>query len=125
MVTKESFLIHKQDSQVNIPLKFTFCNVSDITDANSNCIFVDEDSLHFPLILRRWEEGDYFYPFGMSGKKKLSKYFKDEKITVFDKENLWLLCYKNHIVWIVGKRQDDRFKVTEATRKILKISLQT
>jgi tRNA(Ile)-lysidine synthase len=81
--------------------------------------------LHFPLILRRWEEGDYFYPFGMSGKKKLSKYFKDEKITVFDKENLWLLCYKNHIVWIVGKRQDDRFKVTEATRKILKISLQT
>ena len=125
MVTKESFLIHKQDSQVNIPLKFTFCNVSDIIDANSNCIFVDEDSLHFPLILRRWEEGDYFYPFGMSGKKKLSKYFKDEKITVFDKENLWLLCCKNHIVWIVGKRQDDRFKVTEATRKILKISLQT
>jgi tRNA(Ile)-lysidine synthase len=117
------FLIDKEKPQVNIPLKFTFCNVSDISEANSNCIFVDEDKLQFPLVLRKWEEADYFYPFGMKGKKKLSKYFKDEKMSLLDKLNTWLLCSENQIVWIIEKRQDDRFKVIQNTTKILQISV--
>ncbi len=124
-VRSESFLLHKLDLQVNFPLKFVFCNVSDISVTDSNTIFVDEDKIEFPLILRKWEEGDYFYPFGMEGKKKLSKYFKDEKLSLLEKETTWLLCSEEKIIWIIGKRQDARFKITENTTKILQISVNT
>jgi tRNA(Ile)-lysidine synthase len=60
----------------------------------------------------------------MQGKKKLSKYFKDEKLSLIEKENLGLLCSGNDIVWVIGKRTDDRFKVTESTRQILKIEFK-
>ncbi|MBT8297460.1 MAG: tRNA lysidine(34) synthetase TilS, partial [Maribacter sp.] len=73
--------------------------------------------------LRKWQKGDYFYPLGMQGRKKLSKYFKDEKVDVIAKEKQWLLCSGNDIVWVIGKRGDDRFKVTEKTKKILKLVL--
>ena len=119
----DTFLVDKNTSQVNFPLKFTFCNVGDISQPNSNCIFVDEDTLQFPLVIRKWEEADYFYPFGMKGKKKLSKYFKDEKMSLLDKSSVWLLCSENQIIWIINKRQDDRFKTTENTTKILQISV--
>jgi tRNA(Ile)-lysidine synthase len=57
----------------------------------------------------------------MNGKKKLSKFFKDEKFSLLDKANIWLLCSDDKIIWIIGKRQDERFKVTDATTKILQI----
>ena len=73
-------------------------------------------------MLRNWEKGDYFYPFGMQGKKKLSKFFKDEKMDVLSKGKQWLLCSGDDIVWVVGKRADERFKVGESTREIIKIT---
>jgi tRNA(Ile)-lysidine synthase len=82
----------------------------------------DKDLLKFPLQVRKWENGDYFYPLGMTGKKKLSKFFKDEKYSLLEKENIWLLLSDNQIVWIIGKRQDNRFKVTETTEQILEIT---
>jgi len=118
------YSIDKNSSQVNIPLKFDFCNVGDISISDSNSIFVDEDQLKFPLQLRKWQEGDFFHPIGMQGKKKVSKYFKDEKLSLIDKSNKWLLCSDSQIVWIVGMRQDERFKVTKNTTKILKITIQ-
>lgn len=118
----EVFWIQKNQSEVKVPLKLAICNVSDISHQASNVIFVDEDLLQFPLTLRRWQEGDVFQPFGMTGKKKLSKFFKDEKFSLLDKANVWLLCSDDKIVWIVGKRQDERFKVTANTTKILKIN---
>jgi tRNA(Ile)-lysidine synthase len=121
-ITQE-FLIEKEDGKVNIPLKFTFCNVSDISVTDSNSIFVDENKLQFPLTLRKWQEGDFFYPFGMTGKKKLSKYFKDEKFSLIDKSTTWILCSDNQIVWIINKRMDDRFKVNNNTTTILKITI--
>lgn len=121
---EDFFLIHKEDRQVNIPLKLSFCNVGDISVSDSNCIFVDEDLIEFPLTLRKWNEGDAFYPFGMKGKKKLSKFFKDEKMSLIDKSNCWILCSKEEIIWVVGQRADDRFKVSTNTTKILKITLQ-
>ena len=122
-VGEQTYHIHKENNQVNIPLKFTFCNVSDISKTDKDCIFVDEDKLQFPLTARNWRTGDYFYPFGMNGKKKLvSKYFKDEKIAINDKSKIWILESKNKIVWVVGHRADEQFKVTENTTKILKIS---
>jgi tRNA(Ile)-lysidine synthase len=118
----EVFWVQKEQTEVKIPLKLDFCNVSDISVQSSNVIFVDEDKLQFPLTIRRWQEGDIFQPFGMTGKKKLSKYFKDEKFSLLDKSNIWLLCSDDKIVWIVGKRQDERFKVAATTTKILKIN---
>lgn len=119
----QRFLIDKDQKDVKFPLKLTFCNVDGISVQTTNTIFVDENKLQFPLEIRKWEEGDLFYPFGMNGKKKLSKFFKDEKFSLVDKSNAWLLCSDNEIVWIVGKRQDERFKVTTQTTKILQIQL--
>lgn len=118
------YWIPKGQSEVKVPLKMSFCNVGDISNQSSNVIFVDEGLLQFPLTLRRWQEGDVFQPSGMTGKKKLSKFFKDEKFSLLDKANVWLLCSENNIVWIVGKRADERFKVTANTTKILKINYE-
>ena len=119
----DEYFIHENQLELNFPLKLTFCNVDDITISDSKTIFVDVEKLKFPLKLRKWQDGDYFYPFGMNGKKKLSKFFKDEKISVIDKEKICLLCSENRIVWIIGKRMDDRFKITENTQTIIKIQL--
>ncbi|WP_430611880.1 tRNA lysidine(34) synthetase TilS [Flavobacterium sp. JP2137] len=86
-------------------------------------IYVDRDRLQFPLSLRKWRQGDSFYPLGMQGAKKISKYFKDEKYSQIDKEAAWILCSENQIVWIVGGRMDDRFKIKNTTINILKIQL--
>ena len=116
------FSITKDQKEVKFPLKMAFCNVDDISVQASNVIFVDVDKLHFPLEIKRWEEGDFFYPIGMNGKKKLSKFFKDEKFSLLDKSTTWLLCSENQVVWVIGKRQDERFKVEETTTRILKIN---
>jgi tRNA(Ile)-lysidine synthase len=116
------YWIQKGQNEVKIPLKLSFCNVDYISNPSSHTIFVDEDKLQFPLTIRRWNEGDFFQPFGMTGKKKLSKYFKDEKFSLLDKANAWLLCSDDKIIWIVGKRQDERFKTEENTTNILKIN---
>ncbi len=79
---------------------------------------IDFDKLQFPLEIRKWEKGDSFHPLGMNGKKKLSDFFIDKKISISEKENTWLLTSKNQIVWVIGLRLDDRFKVTDKTKKI-------
>uniref|UniRef100_UPI004047EA3A tRNA lysidine(34) synthetase TilS n=1 Tax=Flavobacterium sp. TaxID=239 RepID=UPI004047EA3A len=112
------------ESKVNIPLKLSITRFSGGKDVNSNCIFVDEDKIKFPLTIRKWQEGDEFYPFGMTGKKKLSKYFKDEKYSLLDKENQWLLCSADQIVWVIGKRADNRFKTQKTTQNIIKIEVK-
>ena len=91
--------------------------------SNRNNIYVNKDELKFPLTLRKWRKGDIFYPSGMKGKKKLSKYFKDEKLSLPEKEEVLLLCSGDKIVWVVGKRADERFKVSEKTKHILNIRL--
>jgi tRNA(Ile)-lysidine synthase len=90
-----------------------------------NYAHFDKDLLTYPLSVRKWEKGDYFYPIGMTGKKKLSKFFKDEKYSLLDKENIWLLCSGADIIWIIGKRMDNRFKISDKTKTILKVTLQT
>ena len=119
----ETFLIEKNQKEVNFPLNMLFTIENTISETDSGSIFVDQDLLQYPLTLRKWQENDVFYPFGMVGKKKLSKFFKDEKMSMIDKENCWLLCSQNDIVWVVNKRLDNRFKVTKNTKTILKIAL--
>ncbi|TWO33109.1 tRNA lysidine(34) synthetase TilS [Seonamhaeicola sediminis] len=101
-----------------------FSEVDEISDNSTTSIYVDRALLKFPLLIRQWKVGDVFFPFGMKGRKKVSKYFKDEKLSLLDKESTLLLCSENNIVWIVNRRADNRFRVTEATQEILKIELK-
>ena len=118
----EEIVIHSITEKPNFPLKLTLCNQSDISNQLKNVIFVDENKLKFPLTIRKWKEGDYFYPTGMQGKKKVSKYFKDEKFTLFQKQDAWILESNNQIVWIIGHRADERFKVENTTQTIIQIT---
>lgn len=126
MSEKEEFEISENDKEVNFPLNLKLCNVSHITIDSNKAIFVDAEKIQFPLVLRKWKEGDVFHPFGMEGKsKKVSKLFKDEKLSLIEKEKIWILCSDNQIVWIVGIRQDERFRIENTTNRILKIELQS
>lgn len=90
---------------------------------NPKIAHFDADLIDFPLELRRWRKGDSFQPLGMAGFKKLSDFFINEKYSLIQKENLWLLISNSDIIWIVGKRMDNRYKVTHNTKRILEISL--
>lgn len=96
--------------------------LQELINNNNTTMVFDFNLLQFPLTLRKWQKGDYFYPIGLNGKKKISKYFKDQKLSMLEKENAWLLCSGNNIIWLVGKRMDDRFKVTPKTSTIFKIT---
>ena len=90
---------------------------------NTPCqVFIDKSSLQFPLLLRKKQSGDYFFPLGMMGKKKISKFFNDEKMSILAKESQWLLCSGDAVVWVVGKRLDSRFVASTDTLKPLKIT---
>jgi len=84
---------------------------------------LDFDKLSFPLELRKWQNGDVFHPLGMKGKKKLSDFFIDKKMSLFEKENTWILCSNNQIVWVVGQRMDERFKLVENSQKVYLVKL--
>lgn len=122
--SKASFTIEAEDKTFQLPIgTLVFDEVDSISKPSKTTIFVDKDTLEFPLHIRKWENGDAFYPLGMTGKKKLSKYFKDEKLSLVDKENVWLLTSNHKIVWVIGMRADNRFKVTDKTVNIFKIKL--
>jgi len=92
-------------------------------EKNPSAAYFDAQKIEFPLMLRRWEKGDWFVPFGMTGKKKVSDYFTDSKLSLPEKESAWILCSaSNDIIWIVGSRSDNRFRVNEKTKKILQIT---
>lgn len=90
-------------------------------EKDSRILYVDADKFRFPAILRPWQKGDYFFPLGMRGKKKLSDFFVDKKTDLFAKDEIKLLCVDNQIVWIVAQRADDRFKIDENTKHYYKI----
>jgi tRNA(Ile)-lysidine synthase len=124
---KRIFYIEEGDMELFFPFdlmieKISSENFKIIKNAHVACL--DYDKLEFPLLIRKWRQGDYFQPLGMSGFKKLSDFFIDEKIPVHQKENTWLLCSGKKIVWIMGHRIDNRFKITSQTKQILKIEIK-
>lgn len=123
-ISNRNYNIPEAESMLMIPsgtLKFK--DVSEVSNTDLKTIYVDKEKLKYPLTVRKWKEGDYFYPLGMKGKKKLSKYFKDEKLSLLAKERVWLLCSEKEIVWIINYRADNRFKIMPQTEQILKITI--
>jgi tRNA(Ile)-lysidine synthase len=90
--------------------------------AENKVAWLDAGGLDFPLLLRPWRPGDYFYPLGMRKKKKLSRFLIDQKLSLAEKEKVWVLEMNKKIIWVVGRRIDDRFKLTNATRQVLRIT---
>jgi len=109
---------------IEAPVSLKIEEVAQMGPLSESILYLDKETLKDSLVIRKWKKGDYFYPLGMQGNKKLlSKYFKDEKMDLITKENQWLLCIDGAIAWVIGRRADERFKVTEKTQNIIKISL--
>ncbi|WP_299669758.1 tRNA lysidine(34) synthetase TilS [uncultured Polaribacter sp.] len=124
IVEEASYLIPKNTLEIKKPVHLTFDKVEEKSSENLQTIYVDTTKISFPLIVRKWQNGDYFYPSGMKGKKKLSKYFKDEKLSLLEKQQTWLLCNNNNaIIWVINKRQDHRY-IVKKDANLLKISLK-
>ncbi len=121
-MVNETYLIEKDTERLETPVKIKFSRLESsdeiLFSREKGIAYFDEDTLSFPLTLRKWEKGDRFMPFGMNNTKKLSNYFSDRKFSLADKENTWVLCSGNIICWIVGERSDERFKVDYTTRKV-------
>ena len=104
-------------------LFYEYCDIDFIEtlDMGDNVALLDADKLQFPLNVRRWREGDWFIPLGMSGRKKLSDYLIDKKVSLVEKNRQFVLLSGDDIVWVIGRRLDDRFCITKKTENVLKI----
>ena len=120
-----AYLINLEDDNVDLPVELkpeiVVIKESYQIEKDKKFAYFDFDKLSFPLVLRHWQEGDWFVPFGMKGKKKVSDYFSDKKFSLFDKEKTWLLCSGQDVIWIVGERTDNRYRIEKTTKRVLKL----
>ncbi|MDG1572824.1 tRNA lysidine(34) synthetase TilS [Robiginitalea sp. M366] len=121
---KGVYEVDPEGGGTGLPLSLRFENVSELGPTGPGILYADRDALKQGLRLRKWKKGDYFYPLGLGGRKTISKYFRDARQSRFRKEDAWLLCSGEDVVWIIGHRADDRFKVTESTQNIWKITCE-
>ncbi len=115
----------KQVFEVPLPLNFKILPVGEMQLLKDPLFaFLDIDKITLPLILRKWQHGDSFVPFGMKGFKKISDYLIDHKVSIPEKENTWVLTDGEKIVWLIGQRIDDRFKISRDTKNVLVIEFK-
>jgi len=123
----QRYYIYEDCKSMNEPVSLQFETIakSPAFRFSTNPMVADLDfgKLQFPLILKKWEQGEYFVPLGMSGMKKLSDFFIDEKLSIPEKESAWILYSGKKVVWVLGRRIDDRFKITRDTQQVFHISL--
>ena len=128
--TGEASLIIIEDGMENV--QYAMCNLQmkklSATDyqlpTTNSTASLDSSVIKFPLLLRPWNKGDYFYPLGMKKKKKLSRFFIDKKLSLTEKEMVWVIESDKKIIWVVGMRIDERFKITDRTKTVLELKLE-
>ncbi|HUR10099.1 MAG TPA: tRNA lysidine(34) synthetase TilS [Flavitalea sp.] len=116
-----AILISEDDTKIEFRNGLLILKTKPVSTPSANPwhAMMDADKIRYPLLLRRWKEGDYFYPFGMKKKKKLSRFFIDQKLSKSEKENVWVVEMNRKIIWVVGHRSDNRFRVTPSTRQVI------
>ena len=123
--TIDHYLIEEGQKEINF--KQGKISIEKTTDLkiiiDANVALPDASKIRFPLLLRRWKQGDYFYPLGMPKKKKLSRFFIDQKLSMNQKEDTWVIESGKKIIWIVGMRIDDRVKINPHTTEVLKLTM--
>ena len=127
-IAAQTILVEEKDSSIDFPLGQLQIKLLprtpnyklQTTDLTAE---IDAAGIEFPLLLRKWKTGDYFYPLGMKKKKKLSRFFIDRKLSLPQKEKVWVIEMNKKITWVVGMRIDDRFRITDNTKTILQLSL--
>ena len=121
--------IQEDTREIIFPIKIEFDLILKKLDfkftSNKNQVFLDNDKLVYPLLIRKWQKGDYFYPLGMKNKKLISDFFIDNKLSIPEKEKIWFLTSGDQVVWIIGHRIDNRFKVTPETQNVLTVKCNT
>jgi tRNA(Ile)-lysidine synthase len=123
------YIIEKEDEKVSLPegeliLKTLKTTGQPEIENNPAIAFMDADLIRFPLVLRRWKAGDYFYPLGMKKKKKIARFLIDQKLSKTAKEKIRVLEMDQRIIWVAGHRIDNRFCIRPATKRILKIEMR-
>jgi len=122
-----TFFITENDSEISFPIQLSITRKKKeqnfVISKDNRIIQIDASLIQYPLTLRRWTNGDTFFPFGMNRQKKLSDFFIDQKLNLKQKAETWLLLSQNQIVWVVGLRLDNRFKITESTQEVLEIKM--
>ncbi len=145
IVNRQQFIVNSLNAENDVPVYLINCNDHKIyfnnetleinlpddftlSDTSKSHAVIDASKIKFPLVLRRWQKGDYFYPLGMEHRKKLSDYFTDEKFSLADKERTWLVVNAapsgDEIVWVVNHRLDNRYRVTDETKKVIQLQIK-
>ena len=123
-----SFFISATDTEIEYPFRMTIKKQTITADfsfsTDKNRVHIDASKLQFPLKLRLWQAGDTFFPLGMKQRKKLSDFFTDIKLSRPEKERTWILLSGDKVVWIVGHRLDNRFKIIKETREVVELRLE-